>query len=180
MCKREQDPAPSLWAVLVFAAVAEEGNCELFSVAEVRNSDSEDALGRSSEMERGTFRGTPHPVWAALNWKATGQLKLCWRVHVWQRMVLRDVWFCTDVGIVVTKLLSECLRWRSELPSWQEFSRLVKDSFTMHGPSSCCLKQASAQPCLQPMSRPSHWLEGRLDWGPYLSCRNAKRASWRS
>ena len=32
MCKREQDPAPSLWAVLVFAAVAEEGNRKLFQL----------------------------------------------------------------------------------------------------------------------------------------------------
>lgn len=58
MCKREQDPAPSLWAVLGFAAIAEEGNRKLFSVAEVKSSDSEDAPGSSGEMGR----GTPHPA----------------------------------------------------------------------------------------------------------------------
>lgn len=47
---------------LGFCSNSKRGNHKLFSVAEVRNANSEDALGRSSEMGRGTFRGTPHPA----------------------------------------------------------------------------------------------------------------------
>lgn len=61
MCKREQDPAPSLWAALGFFAGIGREEGENHNVVKLLSSvsDSECALGRSSGMGRGTFRITP-------------------------------------------------------------------------------------------------------------------------
>lgn len=149
MCKREQDPAPSLWAALGFFAGIGREEGENHNVVKLLSSvsDSECALGRSSGMGRGTFRITPQLWWELL--------ESCGPLQNTQRMVPRDFQRCADVRIAITAQLVGI--------------QLLANDLHCSGPSFCPPNKTSTWPCCQ------HWLEGRLCWAQILAAETLKK-----
>lgn len=133
---------------------------QLFKVAEVRNCDSDHALGRSSEVGRGIFR----IFCSERSWKAVGH---CRRPHGWWRVAFRDARFCTDVGRVITGEVSHQAS-RNSIPWSTIYKLLDPDYYLWRKPPLDLAISTRPGPCT-----------GRLGSCPYFGCENTKRASSR-